>query len=80
MHTDSTALCSVLVPTSRCAANRTWAPPLLPTSVSTWIAYLSLVGSVCYLIGSLQVPERLANDMSYGIPELVPGWPMLFVG
>jgi hypothetical protein len=65
-----------------CAANRSWTPPLLPSSMSTWIAWLSVVGSVFYLIGSLQAPERLADEMAYGIglPWLAPGWPMLFVG
>lgn len=65
-----------------CAANRSWTPPMLPSSVSTWIAWLSVVGSVCYLIGSLQAPKRIADDMAEGIglPWLVPGWPMLFVG
>ena len=65
-----------------CAANRSWNPPLLPSSTSTWIAWLSVLGSVCYLIGSLQAPERLANEMAVGIglAWLAPGWPMLFVG
>ena len=35
----------------RCAANRSWSPPLMPSSLSTWIAWLSVLGSVCYLIG-----------------------------
>lgn len=65
-----------------CAANRSWNPPVLPTSTSTWIAWLSVLGSVCYLIGSLQAPEKVADQMASGIglPWLAPGWPMLFVG
>lgn len=65
-----------------CAANRSWTPPLTPSSTSTWIAWLSVVGSVCYLIGSLQAPARLADEMAdgVGLTWLAPGWPMLFVG
>ena len=35
-----------------CAANRSWRPPWFPSSTSTWIAYLSLVGSWCWVLGS----------------------------
>ena len=36
-----------------CAVNRSWRPPFLPQNTPTWIAWLSVLGSVLYLIGSL---------------------------
>ena len=65
-----------------CASNRSWSPPLWPTSTSTWIAWLSVVGSACYLLGSAWVPPSIATRVARG-PALewaAPGWPTLFVG
>ena len=65
-----------------CASNRSWSPPFWPTSTSTWIAWLSVVGSACYLLGSVWVPPSIATRVARG-PALewaAPGWPTLFVG
>ena len=58
-----------------CAANRSWRPPAWPHTVPTWIAWLSLVGSVGYLVGSLDV-----GGWGGGARGMAPGWPTLFVG
>jgi hypothetical protein len=74
-----------------CAVNRTWSPPFLPRNTPTWIAWLSVLGSVLYLLGSLPptVPKRFfenAGDSGDWFSErrrpsrLTPEWPFLFVG
>jgi hypothetical protein len=46
-------------------------PPVRPTSLSTWIAWLSVAGSFCYLLGSLQAPQHYAEEMELGLTWLV---------
>ena len=51
-----------------CAVNRTWSPPTFPTNTPTRIAWLSVVGSVLYLLGSLPpaLPSAVASFFSFG--------------
>ena len=79
-----------------CAVNRTWSPPWLPKNTPTWIAWLSVVGSFLYLLGSIPpiLPHRFIGWVSgHGIggessidtshsnyQSLTPEWPFLFVG
>jgi hypothetical protein len=52
-----------------CAVNRTWSPPSFPTNLPTTIAWLSVVGSVLYLIGSLPpaLPSGATSFLSFGL-------------
>ena len=77
-----------------CAVNRSWSPPLLPKNTPTWIAWLSVVGSVLYLLGSLPpvMPRRVKAFLAFGhggpsddgsnvvARSLTPEWPFLFAG
>ena len=63
-----------------CAANRSWRPPWFPSSTSTWIAYLSLVGSWCWVLGSMRVSEDLGRRMATWVPGSAPAWPIFFFG
>ena len=52
-----------------CAVNRTWTPPPFPKNLPTTIAWLSVVGSVLYLIGSLPpvLPSGATSFLSFGL-------------
>jgi hypothetical protein len=78
-----------------CAVNRSWSPPFLPKNTPTWIAWLSVVGSVLYLLGSLPpvMPRRVKAFLAFGhggssddgeenvvARSLTPEWPFLFAG
>jgi len=63
-----------------CAANRSWRPPWTPSNVSTWIAWLSFIGSLLYLIGSCRCPEWLNPPLKAVAPWASDGAPTLFVG
>ena len=63
-----------------CAANRSWRPPWFPSSTSTWIAYLSLVGSWCWVLGSARASRGFEARMASLIPGSAPGWPIPFFG
>mmetsp|Transcript_9048 Transcript_9048/g.36535 ORF Transcript_9048/g.36535 Transcript_9048/m.36535 type:complete len:486 (-) Transcript_9048:25-1482(-) len=63
-----------------CAANRSWRPPWFPSSTSTWIAYLSLVGSWCWVLGSARASRGFGARTAAWIPGSTPGWPIPFFG
>ena len=63
-----------------CAANRSWRPPWFPSSTSTWIAYLSLVGSWCWVLGSARVSRGFGERTAKWVPGSAPGWPIPFFG
>ena len=50
-----------------CAVNRTWSPPAFPNNTPTRIAWLSVVGSVLYLLGSLPpvLPRSVTSFLSF---------------